>query len=234
MVGKSITYLVLSCIFFWATVETLQVIHLVPDYTYYSYWIKKLTPGSKTSTSTHYFDRNRTDTRYTFSEGTFIPVSRKGAPYVSVQAPGPAAKQEEVIKENFVSATVDTFKHLLTQYAHQFKVEKVINGEHYKPASGSLHGVPVCDRVREKITFVREYYDWENEATRELASYLLERFPSLLLPGDLIRRVDKKMEEESKKKVDEALFLRAMEETFLVTATVTADNPVTRDARQYK
>lgn len=234
MVGKSITSLVLSFIFFWATLETLQAMHRVPDYTYDACWTKKLSPGSKASTATQYFDRNRTDTYCTSPRGRFIPASQKGVPCGSPQALGGVRTGEEVMEESFVGATVETFKHLLTKYVQQFKGEKVINGDYYKPASGSLHSVPVFDRVREKITFVREFYDWENEATRELASYLLERFPSLLLPGDLIRRVNKKMEEESKKKVDEALFFQAMEETFLAIATVTLDNLIKRDAQQFK
>ena len=223
MLKKSITYLGLF-IFLWATLETLQVMHIVPDYTYYSYWTKKLSPGLKAPSSAQYFDRNRIDALCTSRKGAFIPVIQKGAPCRSVQALEPARTGEEVMEENFVSTTVDTFKYLLTKYVQQFKEEKGMDRDYSKPEFGSLPAVPVFDRVREKITFAREYYDWENEATRELASYLLERFPSLLLPGDLIKRVDDKMEEENRNTVDEALLFQAMEETFLVTATVTSDN----------
>jgi len=229
-----VAYLLLSFIFFWATVETLQVMHIVPDYTYYAYWTKKLSTETQAPTYTHYRDRNRIDTHYLSRKGTFIPVSQKGLPYVSGQALGPARTGEEVMEESFVSATVSTFKQLLTKYVQQFKEKEVLKGDYYKPGSGSLDAVPVFDRVREKITFVREYYDWENEETQELACYLLERFPSLLLPGDLIKRVDEKMKEENKNRVEEALFFQAMEETFLVTATVTLDNLIKRYAQQFQ
>ena len=42
-----VAYLLLSFILVWATVETLQVMHIVPDYTYYTYWSRKLSPGTK-------------------------------------------------------------------------------------------------------------------------------------------------------------------------------------------
>ena len=302
-----IAYLLLSFIFFWATVETLQVMHILPDYTYYAYWTKKLSTGPQASTYMHFFDRNRIDTIYTSQKGTFTPASQKGAPYGSMQAlggvrtgkevmkkllqssdnrkkkiasfkehyawenketreqagylleqfPAPlsldeftrkldvAMKQEgrevvdkatfcTVMRKSYVTATVDTFKHLRTKYVQQFKEEKVINGDYYIPESGSLDTVHVFDKVKEKITFVREYYDWENEETQELACYLLERFPSLLLPGDLMKRVDEKMKEENKNRVDEALFFQTMEETFLVTATVTLDNLIKRYAQQFQ
>mgnify|MGYP001820546589 CR=1 FL=1 len=43
----SVAYLLLSFILVWAIVETLQVMHIVPDYTYYAYWNRKLSPGTK-------------------------------------------------------------------------------------------------------------------------------------------------------------------------------------------
>jgi hypothetical protein len=302
-----VAHLLLSFIFFWATVETLQVMHIVPDYTYYAYWTKKLSTGSQAPTYTHYLDRKRMDTHYTSRKESFIPVSQKGAPYVSVQALGGVRTGEEVMKslfqssdslkkniasfkehfewenketqegvcyllerfpvplsmedftrkldetmeqggrevvdkktlckvmeESYVSATVDTFKNLRKKYVQQFKEEKVINRDYYKPESGSLHNVHVFNKVKEKITFVKESYDWEKEETQELACYLLERFPSLLLRGNLIKTVDGKLGEENKNTVDEALFFEAMEETFLVTATVTFDSLIKRYAQQIK
>jgi len=42
------------------------------------------------------------------------------------------------------------------------------------------------------------------------------------------------MKEENKNRVDEALFFQTMEETFLVTATVTLDNLIKRYAQQFQ
>ena len=302
-----IAYLLLSFIFFWATVETLQVMHILPDYTYYAYWTKKLSTGPQASTYMHFFDRNRIDTIYTSQKGTFTPASQKGAHYRSMQALGGVRTGKEVMKKllqssdnrkkkiasfkehyawenkeireqagylleqfpaplsldeftrkldvamkqdgrevvdkatfctvmgkSYVTAIVDTFKHLRTKYVQQFKEEKVINGDYYIPESGSLDTVHVFDKVKEKITFVREYYDWENEETQELACYLLERFPSLLLPGDLITIVDGKLGKENKNTLNEALFFQAMKETFLVTATLTFDSFIKGYAQQIK
>jgi hypothetical protein len=305
--GAFVAYLLLSFIFFWATVETLQVMHIVPDYTYYSYWIKKLSPGSQAPTHTHYFDQNRKDTLYTSRKGTFIPVSNMGATHESTHALESVRRQEEVMKnlfqpsdnlkkniaylkdhytwkdketqdlacyllerfpallamddatrkldemmkqkgrevvnketlctfmaECFLTTTLDTFKNLLKKYAQQFKEEKALRRDYYTPEGGSLQNDHVFERVKEKITFVREYYDWENKETQELACYLLERFPSLLLTGDLIKIIEGKMEEENQDTVDEALFFQGMEETFLVTATVTFDSFIKRYAQQIK
>jgi hypothetical protein len=302
-----VAYLLLAFIFFWATAETLQVMHIVPDYTYYSYWTRKLSPGSKAPTHINYLDRNRTDTLYTSQKETFMPLSQKVATYESMQALRSVRIREEVMKnlfqssdnlkkkmasfkehyewenketqesacyllerlsvplsmddftrkldetmkqecreevdkktlwkvmeESFLATTLDTFKKLLKKYVQQCKEGKVINKDYYKPETGSLKNVHVFDKVKEKITFVRECYNWENEETQELACYLLERFPSLLLTGDLIKIVDGKMEEENKNTVDEVLFFQAMEETFLVTATVTFDNLIKRYAQQFK
>jgi hypothetical protein len=305
--GAFVAYLLLSFIFFWSTVETLQVMHIVPDYTYYSYWIKKLSPGSKAPTHTHYSNQNWIDTLYTSRKRTFIPVSQKGATYVSVQALGDVGTGEEVMtsifqssdnikkkiahlkdhyewknketqelacyllerfpvplsmedfsrkldekmeqgerelvdketfckvmEESYVKATVDTFKNLLKKYVQQFKEEKGLRRDYYTPEGGLLHNEYVFERVKEKIAFVREYYDWEKEETQELACYLLERFPSLLLPGDLITIVDGKLGKENKNTLDEALFFQAMKETFLVTATVTFDSFIKGYAQQIK
>ena len=77
-----------------------------------------------------------------------------------------------------------------------------------------LKSVPISEKVREKILFIRAYYEWENEEIQELACYLLERFPSLLLTGDLITLVDEKMEKKNKNTVSETLFFQGMEEIY--------------------
>ena len=143
MLKKSITYLGLSFIFFWATVKTLQVMHIVPDYTYYSYWTKKLSPGLKAPSSAQYFDRNRIDALYTSRKGACIPVTQKGAPCRSVQALEAARTGEEVMEKSFLSTTVDTFKCLLTKYVQQFKEEKVRGRDYSKPECKPLPAVPV-------------------------------------------------------------------------------------------
>jgi hypothetical protein len=138
------------------------------------------------------------------------------------------------MEECFLTTTLATFKNLLTKYVQQFKEEKALRRDYYKPEAESLKNFHVFGMVKGKILFVREYFDWENEETQELACYLLERFPSLLLTGDLIKIIEGKMEEENQDTVDEALFFQGMEETFLVTATVTFDNFIKGYAQQIK
>jgi hypothetical protein len=72
------------------------------------------------------------------------------------------------------------------------------------------------DEFAEKITALKERYEWADEETKELAGFLLELMPEPARDRGveaLMNELDEKIEVEGNDKVDEEIFFQALEHT---------------------
>ncbi len=231
-----VAYLLLSFILVWATVETLQVMHIVPDYTYYAYWSRKLSPGTKYVSLSEKAHKK-------------IELIRKRYVWNNKQAqdracsflkrlPSPqflddfsnrlekTMKQRniknidetlfyQIIKESFVTTTTSSFNNLLQATVQQFKEDISQNQGQDEAVLDQQHHFHMQAASAEKLTFIREHYRWENNETLALACHLLSRFSIQFLSStEFIRRLDNKLVQAQKTAVDENLLCQVMRESF--------------------
>ena len=213
-------YLLLSFILVWATVETLQVMHIVPDYTYYAYWSRKLSPGTK-----HVSLSEKANKKIELIRKRYVWDSKQmqdRACSFLKRLPSPQFLDDfstrlertmkkknsknidealfyQVIKESFVTTTTSTFDNLLQATVQQFKEDISQNRGQNEAVLIQQNPFQMQAASAEKLTFIREHYRWENSATLELACHLLSRFSiQFLSSNEFIRRLDNKLVQAKK------------------------------------
>ncbi len=245
MIGKAvkacgervfIAYLLSSFILAWATVETLQVMHIIPDYTYYTYWHRKVSgdspPASFSETADKkiklivdcYIWQNKE-----MQERAYSLLKQLPSPYFLDDFKGrvdEAMKNKNkmnldeplfyrIMKESFVTTTTSSFDNLLKKSVKQFKEGVSKNQNRYTPAVFEKGVSPLQAKGAEKMAFIKEHYRWKNTQAFELACHLLSTFSIQFLSHDgLIRRLNNKLFETKKSTVDETLLCQAMKECF--------------------
>ena len=231
-----VAYLLSSFILAWATVETLQVMHIIPDYTYYTYWYRKLSEDSKHAPFTEMADKKiklivdcYVWQNKEMQERAYSFLKQLPSPYFLDDFRSrvdQAMKNENtmnldetlfyrIMKESFVATTTSSFDDLLKASVKQFKEGVSQNQNLYKTAVVG-HGTSLFQaKGTEKIHFIKEHYRWENTDTLKLACHLLSTFSIQFLSHDgLIRRLDNKLIETKKSTVDETLLCQVMKESF--------------------
>ena len=232
----SVAYLLLSFILVWAIVETLQVMHIVPDYTYYAYWNRKLSPGTK-----HVSLSERAHKKIELIKKRYVwdnkQMQDRACSFLK-RLPSPQflddfstrlertmKKQNrknidealffKVIKDSFVTTTTSAFDNLLQATVQQFK-DDILQHRSQKEAVLIQQNAFTIQAARaEKLTFIREHYKWENSATLELACYLLSKFSiQFLSSNEFIKALDNKLVHAQKDTVDENLLCQVMRESF--------------------
>jgi hypothetical protein len=245
MIGKAVlargerafvAYLLSSFIFTWATVETLQVMHIVPDYTYYTYWHRKFSGSSKHLTFAERADKKikLILDRYTWEnkkmqERAYAFLKQLPSPYFLNDFScriDEAMKNKNrmnlneilfyrIMKKSFVTTTTSSFEDLLKKSVKQFKEGMSENKNLNNPAVIAHATTPFQEKSAEKMTFIKEHYRWESTGTLELASHLLSTFSIQFLSHDgLIQKLDNKLIETEKSIVDETLLCQVMKESF--------------------
>jgi hypothetical protein len=231
-----VAYLLSFFILTWATVETLQMMHIVSDYTCYTYWYGKLSGNSKHVPFSETADEkiNLIVDRYAWRNKEL-----QGRAYAFLkQLPSPyflddfrsrvdeAMKSKNkmtvdetlfyrIMKESFVTTTTSSFDKLLKEFVKQFKAGVSQNRNLYKPVVAGQGTASLHAKGIEKMTFIQENYRWESTDTLELACHLLSTFSIQFLSHDgLIRKLDKKLIETNKSTVDEVLFCQVLKECF--------------------
>jgi hypothetical protein len=231
-----VAYLLSSFILAWATLETLQVMHIVPDYTYYTYWHRKLSgklpPASFAETADkkiklivdRYVWQNKEMQQRAYSFLKQLP-----SPYFldDFKCRVDEAMKEKnrinldeplfyrIMKESFVTTTTSSFDNLLKESVKQFKEGVPENPHLYYSAVFGKESSPLQAKGAEKMTFLKEQYRWENTEALELACHLLSTFSIQFLSHDgLIRRLDNKLLEKENSTVNETLLCQVMNESF--------------------
>ena len=241
-----VAYLLLSFILVWATVETLQVLHIVPDYTYYSYWGNKLSPGTKPVSFSEKIDKHIELITECYvwkneeiQERACFFLKRLPSPHflddfssrlddAMKNKNGKSIDEAlfyKIMEESFVTMTTASFDKLLKGSVKQFKEGVSLNHPPNKSAVVQQNTGPFQATSAEKISFIKEHYEWENDDTLELACHLLNRFYIHFLTGDdFIKRLDTILKEVNKSKVDESLLCQAMKDCFSATTTTVFTN----------
>ncbi len=85
--------------------------------------------------------------------------------------------------------------------------------EGIRPLTGPLSPE---DEFAEKVTALKERYEWADEKTKGLAGHLLELMPEPARPSgveELMKALDRKIATEANDRVDEKIFFQALEDT---------------------
>ncbi len=232
----SVAYLLLSFILVWATVETLQVMHIVPDYTYYAYWNRKLSPGTK-----HVSLSEKANKKIELIKNRYVwdnkQMQDRACSFLT-RLPSPQflddfssrlemtmKKQNrknidealfyKVIKDSFVTTTTSTFDNLLQATVQQFKDDISQNRGQNEAVLIQQNPFTIQAARAKKLTFIREHYRWENSSTLELACYLLSKFSiQFLSSNEFIKSLDNKLVQAKKDTVDENFLCQVMRESF--------------------
>jgi hypothetical protein len=241
-----LAFLLPSFIFFWATVETAQVLDLLPDYTCYAYWTGGKASGSQTCPTEDTMDKHIAEMKKRCVWGDQQAESRaytviKGLPSPhfiddfrarlerQLQKGGGSHVDEtrfyRLMEESFVETGTAAFKQVLTASVKQFKsAARPGRTPHLEytayPGSRSFR-----EDLDGTIALIKERYNWESLYTRELAGYLLNRFSIQFLTGDdFIKRLDEALVRENADLLGEKLFCRTMEEHFAATCRAVFKN----------
>ena len=263
MIGKTLkargerafaAYLLSSFILTWATVETLQVMRIIPNYTYYTYWQRKFSGESKQDPFSEKADKKiklivdnyvwkskeRKERAYSF-------LKRLPSPYFLDDFSSridEAMKNKNgihldealfyrLMKESFVTTTTSSFENLLKESVEQFKERVSENQNLNKPAVVVHETTSFQAKNAEKMTFIKEHYRWESTEALELACHLLSTFSIQFLSHDgLIRKLDNKLIKTKKSTVDETLLCQVMKESFSESTEKIFTNLLTIHAQQ--
>jgi len=234
-----LAFLLPSFIFFWATIETIQAMDILPDYTCYAYWTGGKASGSQTSPMEETMDKQieEMEKRYAWED----QQAEKRAYTLIKGLPSPhfiddfTARLERQLKngekkhldekifyrimeESFVKTSESAFDHLLQACIQQFKAATVPTQVPHLEYTAYPGSIASREDVDGKIAFIKERYNWDSLHTRDLAGCLLNRFSIQFLTGDdFIKRLDEKLTQEKSDTLGEKLFCRAMKEHFAAT-----------------
>jgi len=241
-----LAYLLPSFIFFWAALETLQVMDVLPDYTCYAYWTKGSSSGPETGTweegvnnkiallKGRYPWKDEEAEKHAYSLLKRLPSPRFIDDFTvrleeQMKREGKKHMNEElfyrVMEESFAKTTESAFDHLLKGQIEQFKA--VPSQDKNRPMDYAVYHGRNSPRedVEGKIAIIKERYTWETGQTRELAGYLLTRFSLQFLTGDtFIKKLDEKLGQEKTGILSEALLCRVMQEYFTATSRTVFNN----------
>jgi hypothetical protein len=210
--------------------------HIVPDYTYYTYWHKKLSGDSTPASFSETADKKikLIVDRYVWGNKE---MQQRACSFLK-QLPSPyflddfecrvdeALKNKNkinldeplfyrIMKESFVTTTTSSFDNLLKESVKRFKEGVPENRNLYCPGVFEKESGLLQAKGAEKMTFIKEQYRWENAEALELACHLLTTFSIQFLSHDgLIRRLDNKLIETKQSTVDETLLCQVMKESF--------------------
>ena len=228
-----VSYLLLSFTLVWATVETLQMMHIVPGY---AYWRRTLSPETK-----HISLSEKAHKKIELIRNRYVWDNKQmqdRSCYFLKRLPSPqllddfntrldrTMKQQnrknidealfyKVIKDSFVITTTSSFDNLLQATVQQFKDKISQNRDQIEAVLIQQNLVTIQGARAEKLTFIREQYRWENRATLKLACYLLSRFSiQFLSSNEFIKNLDSKLAQAQKATVDENLLCQVMRESF--------------------
>jgi hypothetical protein len=249
-----LAYLLVSFILVWATVETLQVMHIVPDYTYYAYWNKKFSPGTRPTSLSQKANQKieLIRKRYVWDSKQMQDracsfLKRLPSPQFlddfSTRLERTMKKQNrknidevlffKVIKDSFVTTTTSAFDNLLQATVQQFKDDISQNRGQNEAVLVQQNPFNRQGPRAEKLTFIREHYRWENSSTLELACYLLSKFSIQFLSGnEFIKGLDNKLVQAKKDTVDENLLCQVMRESFSAATETVFTNLVKTHVQQ--
>jgi len=241
-----LAYLLPSFIFFWAAVETLQLMDVLPDYTCYAYWTKGSSSGTDASPWEQAVDdkialirerhawKDKQAEKHAYSLLKRLPSPRFIDDFTvrlaeQMKREGKKHMNEElfyrVMEESFVKTAEAAFDRLLKGQIGQFKAAPSPGANrHMDYASYPGRDSPRED-VEGKIAFIKERYTWETDQTRELAGYLLTRFSLQFLTGDtFIKKLDERLAHEKTDTLSEPILCRAMQECFTATSRTVFNN----------
>jgi len=252
-----VAYTLFAFIFLWSVVETLQVFHIVPDYTYYSYWYRTLSPGTPRSYGNSLMVKSekmietfkescpwdREETRnlagYLLKKIHFILAVED----LSERLRDRMRKEKrekvdeailcQVIEESVAARTRANFNSMVEIYVQEFKEGKPVFRTNHASGGEELNGL-LPDKSGEKIASFKTKYRWASEEARKFAGFLLEKLPFPLVTDDLSKRLDEKIKEENREKVDEILFCHVMEESFLATTLPVFNTMIKKYVEDYK
>lgn len=236
-----LAFLLSSFIFFWATMETLQAMDCLPDYTCYAYWTGDNASERKTYVLEETVNKKiaQMENRYTWID----QQAEKRACTLIKGLPSPhfiddfTARLEQELKnrgekrldekifyrtmeKSFVRTSESAFDHLLNACIQQFKEASVPGPSPQLVPAACPGGNPSREDVDGEIAFIQERYNWDTLHTRDLAGYLLRRFSIQFLTGDdFTQRLDETLEQETTDTLGEELFCRAMKEHFAATCS---------------
>jgi hypothetical protein len=127
--------------------------------------------------------------------------------------------KESGINNHFIQYTNDEKSRVpitvLTLLGNGTKTGRKINTKESMP-SFAMKSYSPEDEFAEKITALKERYEWADEETKELAGFLLELMPEPARDRGveaLMNELDEKIEVEGNDKVDEEIFFQALEHT---------------------
>jgi hypothetical protein len=249
-----VAYLLSSFLLAWATVETLQVMHVVPDYTYYTYWHRKLSDDSKHTPFSETADKKikQIVDSYVWNnkemqKRAYSFLKQLPSPYflddfksrVDTAAKNGNKKNLDeilfyrIMKQSFVTTTASSFNRLLKESVKQFKGKVSENQNLYKHAVVKHGAASLQTKGAEKMSYIKEHYQWESTKALELACHLLSTFSIQFLSHDgLIQKLDNKLIETKNSTVDEALLCQAMSESFTESTEAIFTNLLTMHVRQ--
>ena len=234
-----LAFLLPSFIFFWATVETAQVLDIAPDYTCYAYWSGSKAPGSRCSPLEETMDQQIAEMgkRYAWEDQQTkhrADTMIRGLPSphfiddfrarLERQLPKGGGKHVDeklfyrIMEESFVHTSASAFEQALTACIGQFK-SAALSGRAPQPDCAAYPGGGSSRLDPDgTIALIKERYQWESLYTRELAGYLLNRFSIQFLTGnEFIKKLDDVLARENTDRLGETLFCRAMQEHFVAT-----------------
>jgi len=241
-----LAFLLPSFIFFWATVETAQVLDLLPDYTCYAYWSGGSSSRSPVNPMEETMDTQIAEMEKRYAWGD--PQAEKRAYTVIKGLPSPhfiddfrsrldrqlqteggkhvdETRFYRLMEESFVETSTSAFKQVLTTCVEQFKSAAPSRRTPHLKYTAYPGSRPFREDLDGTIALIRERYNWESLYTRELAAYLLNRFSiQFLTGGDFIKRLDEALVRENADLLGEKLFCRAMEEHFAATCRAVFKN----------
>jgi len=227
-----IAYALFSFIFLWSVVEITQIFHFVPGYTYFSYWVGKLShPASRNIES--FTERYAWDCDETKE---LAHVILKGLPgYITLKDITARvdkrlkAENRDSVNETILCQAVDEV--ISTEVVSYYNTLIKRYADRYKRESKTSIQAPGARGV--KTISVPNKYQWESTDTHELANYLLSRIP-VYLSQDLTKRLDQRLKDENKIKVDEELFLQVFKESVSFKMITRYNHKINMDKLQYK
>ena len=225
-----------SFIFFWATMETLQAIDVLPDYTCYAFWTGSSASGTKTcpreetvekkiaQMKKHYAWKDQQAEKRAWALVNKLPsqhliddfaqrleqrLARAGGTHID------EGVFYRVMEESFMESGTSAFTRLLKARIQQFKAAAVPGRESHPEYAAYPAGVSYSEDMEEKTAFIQERYTWDTVRTRHLAGYLMNRFSIQFLNGDeFIKKLDSLLEGAKTDTLTEEMLCRAMEDHF--------------------
>ncbi len=235
-----IAYALFAFICGWSTVEVLQAEHIVPDYTYFSYWAQKLLPfeqdaqvatAEKIDGLINSYEWEKPETKklaaYLLRSRMLFPADIEDIGKridEKMQSERAALVNEELFcqayKETFLyGKVVNHMGKKLLQYVREYR-------ENHTAAGFS-------GRLPENIQAVIDKYTWDNDQTKGLAAYILSKITESIA-GDFDIKLQETTSAVPGQKVTETMFCNAFLQYNLAVFNAAFSNEIDKQIRQYK